>query len=71
MDHFSLDILHGETIGLVGETGAGKTTVALGILGLIQSPPGRVMNGSIEYEGEICFSFQKERCVLSGDIRFP
>ena len=59
VDHFSLDILHGETIGLVGETGAGKTTVALGILGLIQSPPGRVMNGSIESEGKNLFQFSE------------
>lgn len=42
----------GETIGLVGETGAGKTTTALGILGLLQSPPGKVINGKIWFKGE-------------------
>lgn len=41
----------GETIGLVGETGAGKTTSALGIMRLVQSPPGMVVDGSIEFEG--------------------
>lgn len=67
VEHFSLDILHGETIGLVGETGAGKTTVALGILGLIQSPPGKVMNGSIEYEGKNLFQFsEKEMRAVRG-----
>ena len=42
----------GETIGIVGETGAGKTTTALGILGLLQSPPGKVVNGSITFNGK-------------------
>jgi len=41
----------GETIGLVGETGAGKTTTALGIMQLVQSPPGLVVDGKIEFEG--------------------
>ena len=41
----------GETIGLVGETGAGKTTTALGIMQLVQTPPGLIVNGSIEFEG--------------------
>ncbi|MDR2166498.1 MAG: ABC transporter ATP-binding protein [Clostridiales bacterium] len=41
----------GETIGLVGETGAGKTTTALGIMSLVQSPPGMVVDGQIVFEG--------------------
>ena len=52
VNHVSLDLKKGETLGLVGETGAGKTTIALSILGLLQSPPGRVMNGEIIYKGE-------------------
>ena len=43
----SLTIGRGETLGLVGETGAGKTTTALSILKLIQSPPGRIKSGKI------------------------
>ena len=38
----SLHIKKGETLGLVGETGAGKTTTALSILRLIDSPPGEL-----------------------------
>ena len=51
VNHFSLDMYAGETVGLVGETGAGKTTVALSILGLLQSPPGKVLSGTIAYKG--------------------
>ena len=47
-----LTIGAGETLGLVGETGAGKTTTALAILNLIQSPPGRVESGQILFAGK-------------------
>jgi len=42
----------GETLGLVGETGAGKTTLAKTIMRLIPSPPGKIVEGGIFYEGE-------------------
>ena len=42
----------GEAIGLVGETGAGKTTTALSIMQLIPDPPGKIMSGEILYEGK-------------------
>ena len=47
----SLTIDPGETLGLVGETGAGKTTTALSILNLIQSPPGKIERGEILFNG--------------------
>ena len=37
----NLEIAEGETLGLVGETGAGKTTTALGIMQLVPNPPGK------------------------------
>ena len=46
---FGLD--HGEIIGIVGETGAGKTTIALSIMRLLQTPPARMAGGSIRLGG--------------------
>jgi peptide/nickel transport system ATP-binding protein len=46
-----LTIEAGKTLGLVGETGAGKTTAALGILGLVPNPPGKIISGRILFEG--------------------
>lgn len=47
----NLVIGEGKTLGLVGETGAGKTTTALGILNLVPDPPGRIVSGEILYRG--------------------
>lgn len=41
----------GETLGLVGETGAGKTTTALSILRLVPDPPGKIIDGDIYFDG--------------------
>lgn len=47
-----LKLERGDTLGLVGETGAGKTTTAKGILRLIPDPPGKIISGEILYNGE-------------------
>ena len=51
IDGVSFDILPGETLGLVGESGCGKSVTSLAILGLIPSPPGRIVSGSIRLQG--------------------
>ena len=51
LNGISFKLQNGETIGLVGETGAGKTTTGLSILRLIPSPPGKV-SGSVKIRGE-------------------
>ena len=52
VNHVSLSIDSGETLGLVGETGAGKATTALAILKLVSSTVGRYKSGEILYNGE-------------------
>lgn len=48
----SFEIQKGERVGLVGETGAGKTTTALSILKLVPNPPGKITDGNIYLNGE-------------------
>ncbi len=48
----SLNVRRGETIGLVGETGAGKTTIARSILRILPVPPAKVCSGEILFEGK-------------------
>ncbi len=48
----NINLSRGKTLGLVGETGAGKTTTARSIMRLVQSPPGKVINGSITLNGQ-------------------
>jgi len=48
----SLTVNEGDTLGLVGETGAGKTTTALSIMGLVPDPPGKVVSGEVLLNGE-------------------
>ena len=48
----TITVKKGDTLGLVGETGAGKTTTALAIMGLVPDPPGKVTSGEILLNGE-------------------
>ena len=48
----SFTLEKGETLGLVGETGAGKTTTALALLRLVPDPPGKIVSGDILLEGK-------------------
>jgi oligopeptide/dipeptide ABC transporter ATP-binding protein len=52
VDGVSYDVAPGEILGLVGESGCGKTVSALSILRLIPMPPGRIVGGSVEFDGE-------------------
>ena len=55
-----LEIDEGRTLGLVGETGAGKTTTALSILGMVAKPQGKVRSGKVILDG-ISILEQKEK----------
>ena len=51
VDGVSFDLRRGETLGLVGESGCGKTTTVLGIMRLLP-PGGRIVSGSVWFDGE-------------------
>jgi oligopeptide transport system ATP-binding protein len=70
VDGVSYDIQEGETLGLVGESGCGKSVSALSILRLITSPPGRIVGGSVEFDGRdlIKLSDAEMREVRGNDI---
>ncbi len=52
VDGVSFDIKKGETLGMIGESGCGKSVTALSIMRLIPQPPGRIMEGEIYFKGE-------------------
>ncbi|MDF1564936.1 MAG: ABC transporter ATP-binding protein [Deltaproteobacteria bacterium] len=52
VDGVDLEILPGRTLGVVGESGCGKSVTALSILRLIPDPPGKILAGRILYRGE-------------------
>lgn len=64
----SYSIRKGETVGVVGESGCGKSVTAMSLMGLIQAPQGRVVEGSIYFDGKDVTKFnQKEFQDLRGD----
>ena len=52
VDRVSFFVRRGEVLGLVGESGCGKSVTALSVLRLIPSPPGRIVDGTAEFKGE-------------------
>ena len=70
VNNFDLAIDEKKTVGLVGETGAGKTTTALGIMRLIPDPPGEVVGGEIIFEGKNLYDLEIDdmRKIRGNDI---
>lgn len=46
------DLYPGECLGVVGESGSGKSVTAMSLAGLVPTPPGRIVSGSVQYRGE-------------------
>src|SRR5881409_4039504 len=60
VDGVSFDIGEGKTLGLVGESGCGKSVTALSIMRLVPSPPGKIVGGEILYRGEDLLKLNNE-----------
>ena len=68
VSHLNLTVGQGETLGFVGETGAGKTTTALSIMNLLPYPQGKILSGSIKFNGEeIIGKSKKEMTKIRGE----
>lgn len=68
VDGVDISIGRGKVIGLVGESGCGKSMTALSILRLIESPPGKIVDGEIIFDGKNILNFTKqEMCKLRGN----
>jgi peptide/nickel transport system permease protein len=52
VNNVSFSLVSGECLGIVGESGSGKSVTAQSLLGLVASPPGKIISGSIRYRGE-------------------
>ena len=59
VNDISFKLEHGKSLGVVGETGAGKTTTALSILRLIPDPPGKLINGTVKINGKDVYTATK------------
>jgi len=70
VDDVSFEIFPGETLGLVGESGCGKSVTSLSIMRLISDPPGKIVNGRIIFEGRnlLALSEKQIRQVRGKDI---
>ena len=70
VDGLELSIAAGETVGIVGESGCGKSVTALSVMRLIQSPPGRIAAGRILFEGRDLLALDEKqmRSVRGNDI---
>jgi oligopeptide/dipeptide ABC transporter ATP-binding protein len=60
VDGMSLEVRHGETVCLVGESGCGKTVSALTVLGLIPRPPGDIVGGRVLFNGQDLLKLPEE-----------
>jgi ABC-type glutathione transport system ATPase component len=68
VDGISFTLREGETIGLVGESGCGKTTTCLSVVGLLPSAA-EIVGGSIEFDGEELTRKRPRRCAASAAAR--
>ena len=52
VNNVSFSVEKGKTLGIVGESGCGKSITSLSIMGLVETPPGEIVGGKILFDGE-------------------
>ena len=65
LDGVTLSVAPGEALGIVGETGCGKSVTAKSVLGLVPSPPARVAGGDLPIAAAACWAWTKRPCGAS------
>lgn len=70
VDDVSFYVMPGETLGVVGESGSGKSITGLSIMRLIPSPPGKIVNGEVSFQGKdiLKMSDEQVRAIRGNDI---
>ena len=70
VDHVSFDLYKGKTVGIVGESGCGKSVTSLSIMRLIPNPPGKIVGGDILYKGKslLGLSMEQMRKIRGNEI---
>src|SRR4051812_48456161 len=61
VDGVNFSVGKGEIVGLVGESGCGKSVTSLAIMGLIPQPPGKIVGGSILFQGQDLTKMKKKQ----------
>jgi oligopeptide/dipeptide ABC transporter ATP-binding protein len=68
IDGVSFEVKKGETLAIVGESGSGKSVTSLSIMRLIPSPPGKILDGDIKFQGEsLLTKSEKEMREIRGN----
>ena len=68
VDNISFEVAAGETLAIVGESGSGKSVTSMSILRLIPSPPGRIENGEILFDGKDLLKLSEDEMrAIRGD----
>jgi oligopeptide transport system ATP-binding protein len=68
VDGISYDLNEGETLGLVGESGCGKSVSALSLLRLVPNPPGKIVSGQVLFEGQDLLKLSEDEiCNVRGN----
>jgi peptide/nickel transport system ATP-binding protein len=67
LDRCNIGVNEGEILGLIGESGCGKSTIAKSILGVVPSPPGKIVDGQILFKGQDILKMNNK--MLNANIR--